>query len=319
MIGLKTDNNKAEKYYSKIEPHIRTRINNIINKGIYEIVNKKRVPINLTPVFINFLRQLCDVTNPLLHDIIVAEPLTLENLVFSISQNHPTFVKVGSPSNKVIYNIFISSVYDENKKFSKWDFISEIELDTCPYCNRNYIFSLSSNERIKPEIDHFFPKSIYPFLGLSFYNLIPSCELCNGINAKHNKDPKDFHLRNPYLIDYKDFKFSYEITSIGILSPSNLKKSIKVILDSDLTGHFDVFKLNKLYALHSDHVLDLIIKQKLKYNDVYINQLNKIKGIRFYKADINRAILGNYTEESDVHKRPLAKLYQDIGKELGLI
>jgi hypothetical protein len=71
--------------------------------------------------------------------------------------------------------------------------------------------------------------------------------------------------------------------------------------------------------LHSDHVVDLLIKQKLKYNDEYINQLNKIKGIRFYKADINRAILGNYTEENDVHKRPLAKLYQDIGKELGLI
>jgi hypothetical protein len=319
MIGLKTDNNKAEKYYSKIGVHIRTRINNILNKGIYEIVNKKRVPINLTPVFENYLSQLCDVTNPLLHDIIVAEPLTLEILTVSISQIHPTFVHVGSISNKVLYNIFISSVYEVNKKFSKWDFISEIELDTCPYCNRNYIYSLSSNEPIKPEIDHFFPKSIYPFLGLSFYNLIPSCELCNGINAKHNKDPQIHGLKNPYLLEYSDFKFSYKIASIGVLNPSLAHKGVNVILSSKYSGHLNVFKLDKLYNLHSDHVVDLLIKQKLKYNDEYINQLNKIKGIRFYKADINRAILGNYTEENDVHKRPLAKLYQDIGKELGLI
>jgi hypothetical protein len=30
-------------------------------------------------------------------------------------------------------------------------------------------------------------------------------------------------------------------------------------------------------------------------------------------------ILGNYNLEKDQNKRPLSKMYQDIGKELGLI
>ena len=34
---------------------------------------------------------------------------------------------------------------------------------------------------------------------------------------------------------------------------------------------------------------------------------------------IKRFILGNYTEEQEIHKRPFAKFMQDIGKEVGLI
>lgn len=34
---------------------------------------------------------------------------------------------------------------------------------------------------------------------------------------------------------------------------------------------------------------------------------------------IKRFILGNYTEEREIHKRPFAKFMQDIGKEVGLI
>lgn len=34
---------------------------------------------------------------------------------------------------------------------------------------------------------------------------------------------------------------------------------------------------------------------------------------------INRFILGNYSEMEEIHKRPMAKFMQDIGKEVGLI
>lgn len=34
---------------------------------------------------------------------------------------------------------------------------------------------------------------------------------------------------------------------------------------------------------------------------------------------IKRFILGNYTEEQEIHKRPFAKFMQDIGKEVGFI
>ncbi|TCL67476.1 hypothetical protein EV196_10232 [Mariniflexile fucanivorans] len=42
---------------------------------------------------------------------------------------------------------------------------------------------------IKPELDHYYPKSLYPYFGVSFYNLIPSCQSCNGLGVKGENDP----------------------------------------------------------------------------------------------------------------------------------
>ena len=52
------------------------------------------------------------------------------------------------------------------------------KVHVCPYCNRDYI-----NERDEKfpggHLDHFFPRSKYPFLSICLYNLIPCCSICN--------------------------------------------------------------------------------------------------------------------------------------------
>ena len=73
--------------------------------------------------------------------------------------------------------------------------VKKLDIKTCPYCNRNYTFVLNRGLKARPEYDHFYPKADYPFLALSFYNLIPSCPSCN-----HLKKGKQIDL-NPYLID----------------------------------------------------------------------------------------------------------------------
>lgn len=57
---------------------------------------------------------------------------------------------------------------------------------TCPYCNENSARIIRVE---KPDdkdsiimlydIDHFYPKYMFPYLALSFYNHIPSCKTCN--------------------------------------------------------------------------------------------------------------------------------------------
>jgi hypothetical protein len=86
-----------------------------------------------------------------------------------------------------------------------------------------------------------------------------------------------------------------------------------------LAGHLNTFKLDDLYKQHADHVLELIIKSKVAYSGRYRKYLHDFTGLQFNDDEIDRMILGNYSREEDIHKRPLAKLYQDIGKELGLI
>ena len=74
-----------------------------------------------------------------------------------------------------------------------------------------------------------------------------------------------------------------------------------------------------MYQQHTDHVLELIVKSKVAYSDKYRTYLHSFKGLEFSDAEIDRMILGNYTKEDEIHKRPLAKLYQDSGVEVGVI
>jgi len=250
--------------------------------------------------------------------LITARPEGLKGIITSIKNTNPDFFSPKSNSNFVLRNLFINSCYD-NEEFRKLDFIKRIDIDTCPYCNRNYIYFLSKENQIKPQIDHFYPKSIYPFFAVSFYNLIPSCQTCNGFGAKEEKDPIVEGLVNPYLLDNANFKFTYKIKSINFLNPLHDKTSVQVKFRNYLPGHLNIFKLDKLYEQHSDHVIELIIKSKVAYSKQYRDYLRTYNGLVFNEKEIDRMILRNYANENEIHKRPLAKLYQDIGKELGLV
>ncbi|MNS75648.1 hypothetical protein D3C72_1091740 [compost metagenome] len=121
------------------------------------------------------------------------------------------------------------------------------------------------------------------------------------------------------MINYDDFKFTFKIKNISIINPICGKSDIEVEFKDKIQSHCDVFNLDDLYSLHHDHAIELVIKQRLKYSKKYRSYLNSYDGLTFNKSEIDRMILGNYSLESEQHKRPLSKLYQDIGKELGLI
>ena len=79
-----------------------------------------------------------------------------------------------------------------NKDWNRHKLLSLIGIEICPYCQRNYISSYEENndEKTTADLDHFYPKSLYPFLALSLYNFIPSCQICNS-RFKGNKDTCD--------------------------------------------------------------------------------------------------------------------------------
>ncbi len=72
-----------------------------------------------------------------------------------------------------------------NRKLGKrW--ADTIGVRVCPYCNRSYVFTLDNGEA-RPQYDHYFPKSSYPYLAISMYNLVPCCSICNS--AKGSAEP----------------------------------------------------------------------------------------------------------------------------------
>ena len=73
----------------------------------------------------------------------------------------------------------------------------------CTYCNRNYIFTISTGDRKKdkvarPELDHWYAKSKYPLLSMNYFNLIPSCSTCNS-SVKGSSDFDVTTHVHPYL------------------------------------------------------------------------------------------------------------------------
>lgn len=320
MVPLKINNSYPEIHYENIKFNLLNQIERVLNDdGI-----KKR-PKNGINYIIEFSEQLEQDLESFISDhenklkpLITVHTDLLERWIKILITKRPNYFNKWHDDNLVLRNIFIDNAYD-SKSFDKWEFINTINVSTCSYCNRNYIYTTHKNKDIKPEIDHFYPKSKYPLLGLSYFNLIPSCKSCNGFGAKEEKDPFDENLVNPYLLKYDDFVLSHRIKNIAIINPLSGKSDVEVFFKKSLPGHLSVFNLKELYELHYDHAIELIIKRNLKYSKKYREYLSSYKGLQFSKYEIDRMILGNYSLEKEQHKRPLSKMYQDIGKELGLI
>jgi hypothetical protein len=142
------------------------------------------------------------------------------------------------------------------------------------------------------------------------FNLIPSCYACNHIK-------RDILLDiSPYskgLNENSYYKFSYRIKSIDYIKK---KENIKVIIREleRNKNNAKVLKLSEAYEIHNDVVQEILIK-KIVYSNSQINELLKnFKGLFNSTDEIDRIIYGNYLNEEELHKRPLAKLMSDIIK-----
>ena len=258
--------------------------------------------------------------------IILAKPYELENKWL--------------PLLKHINKDYINDVFQKTyKKFSTaygYNFVKAVGTDTCPYCNRNYIYSVGNkdNKGQRPDLDHFLNKSDYPYFAVSLYNLIPACKQCNTSKRDDSFSIKT-HL-HPYYegIDgensvQKDVVFSYTPKDLSFMyaKKTNFEIGIRRIYDDEkallqenkLTKNFEALKLNKLYELHKDYVLELIKKANI-YDESYLIELASMFPDVFHnKEEARDLVLNMDTKRENLHKRPLSKLTHDIAEELGLL
>lgn len=316
MIGIAKNDLLANRHWENVKANLIARIKKVIKSK--EIVFDKN-DVALSDSLKGFLNELLENNN--LEKLIKTESDQLPTLIEEYETLRGNFINRKKTNEmdddyRILYNIFVNHGY---KKLDNLNFIKQLQLDTCVYCNRSYTFHLDEKGEPKPEIDHFYPKDIYPFLAVSYYNLIPSCQTCNGYGGKHSTDTYLENTKNPYQINNDDFLFSYEITSLDFMNPISKKGAVKIVLPKKINSNADLFKLEKLYQKHEDHVLELIVKSKLDYTEKYRDYLKSYEGLNFSNAEIDRMIIGNYTSLDELHKRPLSKLYRDIALELGLI
>jgi len=212
------------------------------------------------------------------------------------------------------------------KRVPKPAFIKSLNINVCPYCNRNYIFNFNKNNKKEAtaQLDHFFDKNNYPYLAISMYNLVPSCSTCN-----QRKSSKEEDIFYPYLESFNDSaKFKYKgIKPISIDEKTDFLDSKRVAFELEaikdnkkVKKHIEIFNLKNLYENHKDIISELLQKREI-YSDSYIDDLvNQYEGTLFKnREDLLRLITCGYVSDEDLHKRPLSKLIKDISEELKLL
>ena len=149
----------------------------------------------------------------ILDDILIGTPHTLNQINLRLNGS----INSSNSLLKGIEHVFnYDSFIDKKKKiYDAYKLAETLDIRTCTYCNRNYtstVITKKGDKIIRPQFDHYFDKKSNPLLAISFFNLIPSCSICNsnvkGIQKMSLKD----HIQ-PYIDNnLNDIRFTYKFT-----------------------------------------------------------------------------------------------------------
>lgn len=225
------------------------------------------------------------------------------------------------------------SFISKNKGKLAYDHAAILNMNTCPYCNANFTFTIKSKKlKSRPQFDHFFNKGRHPYLALSFYNLIPSCALCNSGALKGQKEftlKKNIHpflesIENTYefrtKVDAVDFLVSKKNFTLEMVLCNSKKDTDPDVIKAK--GNLEIFALNDRYSYHKD-IAESVIRNAHIYCNSTIKDLYEtfeIKGKKIFTSEqeIKELVIGNYLDLLNSHKRIHSKLVRDIADEFGL-
>ncbi len=284
---------------------------------------------NLTPEqyrFIEFLNSEFDTIITLKPDmqsklINRLERLGCNQLLFDYNTNETT------QFGKMVLWAFRYKEFRDNKLVL---LAEKQNIKTCLYCNSQYTLTIEQkNEKLAMfQFDHFFPKSKYPYLSISLFNLIPACPSCNlNKSAAFYKLDRFVH---PFVEDFHKL-FEFKIPNRGhiklLQGEMALKEELKPFLypsnSTKVKNYIKEFRLTGIYHRHTDIVEEIYMTAyayKNKGKEALLDLVNE-NGRKIFnsKEEIERLLLKNFTLEEDINKRPLSKFMQDMAKQSGLI
>lgn len=213
------------------------------------------------------------------------------------------------------------SSFSDKKNGNSFEFIRELGISFCPYCNINDVYAVinEKDEKIcRPDIDHFLPKSDFPKLQLELENLVPSCLMCNQ-RLKGKTPFSNRKYLNPYREDFDSImEIKLDLNGPNYLSEDNFKiifvkrKGANPAKVKKAKNNIGVFKLDDRYQYYKNEIIPIM------------------KNIAFYKhakrQEIENLFNQNYCvpfriillpeENCEINKTRLGKLKRDVIKAL---
>lgn len=206
-------------------------------------------------------------------------------------------------------------------------YFKEIGIKACVYCNSQLTISAIKNSKkeysAKFDVDHYHSKDDYPFFSISLFNLYPACASCNRLKSTN---PIELELYSDDALKTKNSSYKFKLNSNAKAKYLTTKDSNEIefsfVEPSYVPGvkkFNEVFHIEGVYQTQVDLIEELIIKSQI-YNSSYLKTLeDNFKKLNLHPELFKRTLVGNYTEDKDIHKRPMSKLVMDIARELELI
>lgn len=206
----------------------------------------------------------------------------------------------------------------------------QLNLRHCPYCNMFPVHMTRYRANMGPEaknralhqLDHFYPQSRHPYLAVSFFNLIPSCSVCNGQYKLERKFDTDTHF-NPYQRRLDDH-FIFEVNTVIPQTPADLRfsrqwkngsnYSDQALTDFQILFRFEDNVQEPIYDMirHFQYYGPAVtVSAMLQLPDLFDNELKhhesvlNVAGVPYSRDQIN-----NYS---------LGKLKRDICQQMDLL
>ena len=282
------------------------------------------------------------------NDVLVANVSSLRDMAIEVERKI-FYWKKNLPSDLVKANKELCKAFDyawfegaDAKGEKPWGGVSLMRTINrfarcCPYCNAESIYLI--NKRIKRKtqsafgkssFDHFLPKSRYPFLSVSIYNLIPACDRCNSKFKRDNfkaplfmwspyddaeKDGDfDSHMRfvpltrKPDVFLGKEFDPTFELR----MRPTGVPTWWKGVISERL------FQLSSVYSqLFAGDAIDAIHRQTV-FSPAYLEMVKEwFAAAGLGTVNVERLVFGIPTSRDSINLQRLGKLKLDLQRQFG--
>ncbi|WP_157658706.1 hypothetical protein [Burkholderia ubonensis] len=148
----------------------------------------------------------------------------------------------------------------------------------CPYCQQSLCFTVdAATGGFRPQLDHFFKKSEYPYLAISLFNLIPCCGICNS----SLKGGKDFIINKHLHPLFDNEEISFHIDPATLAQHWNTPSTLLDILvdESRLTrkgkNSVATFLLKERYHIHQAYLSEFVDDLRAWCDPDHIEEVNR--------------------------------------------
>jgi 5-methylcytosine-specific restriction endonuclease McrA len=218
--------------------------------------------------------------------------------------------------------------YNQRRKDFYPEFFRGLAIKACIYCNSQLCITAENDAGIlsaKFQVDHHLPKSVYPGFSIWLVNLVPVCSSCNNKKSSFEIDFVLYEAKNKLGPSQYRFELLDKAKTVAGYINNRDSGVIKIKFhEPPLTpgkrSLNDLFAIEGIYDTQLDIVEELILKAHIYDNSLKLELMRNFGALFNNSMDeLEKLIISNYTEENEIHNRPISKFTQDIARQLGLI